>query len=618
MFRLTKTDEIDIEKYLNHLRYLGYIYVNPSVLESGIQKWDINIGTHRGLIFDVVGSKSGGTIIYPTKEQLGSFLVKYENVPPSLIYKKNSSGGQSLSLAEKVTSKLLDLGYAVEFVTLYQALQSNIHTRGIVNSMLKGINFTDKLNNQGEPLGTLGFTINERDNRRTYYKKFGIQSMPKVMCNSIQAPNGYVLVSGDLSQSDPRIIYSLMLRTPDNIDTFMQDKDKYKSLSRLFMNNEFDEAYFDEHRKELKDDILKPFYGGKSGVNEYSTRLITLENEFLTKSKKYQQNLERIKTKIDKGLPLNITSYFGYIQPINTGFIDVSNNSTNTAKLKADALNKALNTPIQTGTAEVIAAVANSIMDRFKALGYDESNESIYCYLNRHDELIFLIKEELLKYAYIFQEHEVIQVDDWVPMELDFSYTDTYTQKNEYLDTLAKSYYKPDITKDNLTYSPGPSVGTFIPTKDYQEIYVLSKSINVEGSDYTTVLYYDSRNKKMTCDYLEGVYTASDLHDIIIYNIDSAHEEIESNDCDCVLMYSEFVNSDATSYSNILIKECPYEANQNKPFLEAKVLLQYCLLSLLYRNDVDKLKTSELVKSNGNFIKNVLHRGELIKLATAQ
>lgn len=78
-------------------------------------------------------------------------------------------------------------------------------------------------------------------------------------------------------------------------------------------------------------------------------------------------------------MPFAVKSYFGHEEIINVDSYD------------RNPLFKALNTPIQAGTSEVVILTVNKILDMFYELGYTEDDVSVY--MVRHDEPVFKVKE---------------------------------------------------------------------------------------------------------------------------------------------------------------------------------------------------------------------------------
>jgi len=123
------------------------------------------------------------------------------------------------------------------------------------------------------------------------------------------------------------------------------------------------------------------------------------------------------------GFPIVVKSKFGYSRPI-------------TDEREFDVLSKVYNAPIQATSSEIILNFIVFILDQFREKGY--TKEDVRIYVNRHDEPIFMIKEELLeKYMYIFKNASHILIDGWKPFEMTWNFGYSY---GENLDKFQKMY----------------------------------------------------------------------------------------------------------------------------------------------------------------------------------
>lgn len=416
-------DVIDFRTYEQHLRYLGYIAYNRDRFADALYEMQAQQQTELLLYLGIMRHKSCGTLFTSDKDAILRYLMKYEHCPEHYFRLKDR---EALSLdAKKVLSKLEQKGYATEFLehykkhTSYKAIASKMQT--IVSRCTSELYKTE----QDETVSRIGFMVSKQQNCRYNYSDFDIISqIPKAHADCIVPPaEDEILVWGDFAQSDFRIAYNLFLRSDENDQIMLQYSDKYEALARivaLTLGTEFDIEQFKQDRPLYKQLTLATMYGTRSSRIPREQEFITGFYQFLQKCPRYVEFEKRLNLYVELGLSIPVTSYFGHTEMTMFQPYD-----------KTGTVNHALNSPIQTGTSEIVALVVNAILERFYAAGY--TPEDISLYLTRHDEPVFRLKKSVLKDAWIFEDFSTILVDNWAPLEMEFIYGYQYTVSDEEL-----------------------------------------------------------------------------------------------------------------------------------------------------------------------------------------
>lgn len=416
MYKFTRNDIVDTDAYEAHLRKNGAIYYDREATKLQLQYMQCTEGAEKSRATDVMFHRSRGNIIQISRESIFNYLTRYEQCPDHYFFSRKNSNNYSLD-KKKVLMKLYANGYALEFLEHYMLHKSLQQKAGDIESIISKCREVVAKSNDGTDLCKIPYEVNMQKNERFNYRQFDIISqIPKEFCTNIYAPAGYFLAWGDFAQSDFRIAYNLLLRSEENDKVMGKYADKYEALARLVAksNNEnFDLEKFKNERVLYKTLTLATMYGTRDSLVKKERDFIYKLVKFLYTCPKYVEYEKRLKSRILLGLPIAVESYFGYnesiaIQPYNlTGTI-----------------NDALNSPMQTGTSEIIILTVNHILDEFFKLGYTEEDVSVY-YV-RHDEPIFLVRENVLKDIWVLNQFSQILVDDWVPLKLDFEFGYAY------------------------------------------------------------------------------------------------------------------------------------------------------------------------------------------------
>ena len=618
MLRFSKeTTMIDFDQFFEDLNSLGFIYVNPRILQEHHQEIESLISSLRDELQKMVVASSYCGIMNLSSKSLISYLKNYLGVPAYYLEQKNSKGDFADSLsASKVLKPLMEMAEANdfdnsttdwstvhEFASKFITLRSLVSKNGIIKGILESATPTDRVDANDEPLVAVHFNISPKDNLRVYYSDKNIQQVPKIALDAYAAPKGYVIVSGDFSQSDLRIAYSTLLKSSQNIDDFMSYSDTYEAFDRVLMGDAFDLKHFTANRKAYKAESLKPLYGGTRAASTTTKDLVASAVKFLTSCPRYVENKNRIIRRIEHGLPVRISSYFGYQQSLER-------NPRMRSNWKQKLIDKALNAPIQTGTSEAVISVERYILDEFAKLGATPENGGIYAYICRHDEMVFMVKEEFLTYSHIFQKAQKLQIDDWVPLEVEFHYCRNYGVDDPIYTRVAKGNYLPEIEEENTTYTPAPAPSKpYIPTADFCCIATGVTYFTSMGVKKALVAYLDCRNQKAA--YKVYDFESYDaLHDFMVAEILTNTDRFVAQDCADVLMYSPLIATEVTTYNVVLLKETP-----NFPAQEislANLAATYATVSYLKQHGEDYANLFKIVEPHKQTLQKLSGWGELL------
>ena len=541
MLKLNRNSKVDFDKYLSRLSYMGSIYYNLDKISYPLSRAVLLRNSLSDYIYRFLLESSGGAVMGINRDSIFNYLINTCKVPKSLLESKKNDGDgvyYTLSIDAKHLEAVRDKGFAVEFIDIwlkYTSLKTQI---SLIEGIIKRRDPSNiKKNLHGQTLFGIGHEINYSEAYRTYYKNFSHQQVPKAYLTSLDAPAGYTMVKGDFEQSDLKIVYNMLLKDKSNVDIMFRHQDSYEGVARLVEGDSFDLDVFKENRALYKQNTLSPVYGGTSATTKQAQDVIDRVNSYLSTLDVYQEFKKRIERKIECKLPVVVNTYFG-------NSIEISN--TKNHKQLMDA---ALNAPGQAGTSEVVVMCANSIMDKFAEYGITQENGGIYLYLNRHDELVFLVKNEFLEYSWIFQDHEDIIVEGWMPLKISFSFSDNYAIDNDEVDKLAKSYYR-ELEPINVDKLIQDSLSTeyFIPCEDTKIYY-----IGTHSEDGRTCIVF--LNEDLNVEMAREVNTEN--KDIVLSSIINIigqnHIELRENNYTSACVFTTLVMDEVSAMKGIPI-----------------------------------------------------------------
>ena len=480
MIKFTKNSYVDIEKYEARLKSVPYIVLDVPRMSS-IRKYNLNVQTTLYKLTQAcIAANSGNRYASLSKDNMYRYLVEYEGVPDRRI---GSTPNGDISMdVNKYLKPLYEDGYAQEFLSLYLEYVGIKKSNSDIGSIISDCYIP--IDDDHPDLRQCTFNVAQRDNLRFFYNNVNVVNIPKIYNDCIVAPPGYVLVAGDFAQSDFRIAYNLLLRDETNSEIMDNEEDKYTGMAKILakaFNEDFDEDKFKAERKIFKTNALGPLYGKERARSKASQETVDRMNAFLKLCPRYQKFKKSLISRIELGLPVSVDSYFG-----NSISVPIKGGKNGAI----DTLNKALNAPIQTGTSEIMILLVNSILDKFASLGYTEG-EDFSIYYSRHDEPLFIIKEDLMKDSWIFKNASDILVDNWTPLRIDFSFHRKYTVECPELDAL---YKKSIIANRDKIEICEPSTGEF----DYHAVKdtIVLGVYNDKVGDKSILCIYDENNNR--------------------------------------------------------------------------------------------------------------------------
>lgn len=213
-------------------------------------------------------------------------------------------------------------------------------------------------------------------------------------------------------------------------------------------------------------------YGTRDSIEKNKKSFIDKLSNFFETCPKYAEYEKRIRDRIELGLPFVIQSYFGHQEIINPTSYD------------RNILFKALNTPLQSGTSEIVILIVNKILDTFYDLGYTEDDISVY--MVRHDEPIFKVHKRLKKDLWIFNQASIIIVDSWIPLRIDFSCGYYYKEEDDNLMAEMKKSYAQNLNKISI-FKADPEEKEYYPLNPVLHLSVFYEKLK----DYSIVAFCD-------------------------------------------------------------------------------------------------------------------------------
>lgn len=453
MIKFSKeTDYVDVDKYTERLSVAGYVTVDEDKMQRTLRFNKYREDSVCGLCIRTMQADSGLQSGMLNRQSIIHFLQTHMGVPYKYLKRKDGE-----SIDEKALSKIRSLKYAPEFIDNYLEYTSLKSRNSRASKTLERLEATDMVDRFDRPIKKLYFEVSQQDNLRFYYRNSDLIGIGREYNNCYVAPKGYVLVWGDLKQSDFRFAFNLLIRDERNAHLMDSTTDSYEGMYKILADY-FGEPYNREEFLEVRDIVklnsLETIYGKSEGNTPKENEYIQRFKKYLDTCPRYQEFINRIKSKIELNLPLYVKSYFGFLQTI-------------AKPTPVQAEKKALNAPFQTGTSELIMLITNAILDKFYDHGYTE--EDIRIFVARHDEMVFLVREELLKDAWIFQECGSVYIDNFSAMGMDFKCGYNYKEVDEDLTTrfqasVAENFHLITDIK------PDPGMPNFMPVKKFLNI----------------------------------------------------------------------------------------------------------------------------------------------------
>lgn len=433
---INSAEQIDHEMYENNLTKLGFIYRDVKKFDSCRAQLQAEARLAESVYMNKLRIYSKGKYLYHTSDGEGLINTLVSLGIPEKKFMAYNSYSHSYQRSLDKTKVFGPLVTALESGELHLS-NSRAYALDLIKSYLNFKNLTvavsggknkskfaipcDEVTKDDRTLDKITFKYGIAETGRHYTSQDNIQGWNKKYVTSITAPKGKFLVWMDFAQIDLRVALNLFIMNESNRKIFEAVEDKYEALAREIyrqLGREFDLDLFKSHRKIYKVLALAKLYNaGNANLANTSgdKEVVQLLDEFYSQSAKLQKYTKTVQTYIDEKLDIDVFDYFGQMRTITS---DTPN-----------PLSVFLNTPIQSTSASIMKAVANKIMQRFYDLGYGE--DQIIYYLNRHDEVVFMLDDELKKDLWVLKDCESVYVDDWDVLKLEISIGDYYTEENE-------------------------------------------------------------------------------------------------------------------------------------------------------------------------------------------
>ena len=584
MIRFTKDSVVDTEKYEHYLNYRKYIYLDRTRVQLTVKYQESQMRTASELALRQMRAETANRLVsIGVKDNIFEYLIDYVGCPESR-FKNRKTSGLSLD-KKKVLLPLYNNGYAKEFIENYLNSASLKTITGKMKNIVAKLYDEPKKNNYGDEIYKLGFNVEQQTNLRYNYNNTDIITIPKLYNDCITVPEGYVIAWGDFAQSDLRIAYNLLIRDERNAKIMDACKDKYEGIARIIAEEngeKFDQANFKKERDLYKVYVLATIYGRRTGDSKEANDFIHKFAKYLETCPRYVEYFNRINNRYQLGLSMFITGYFGHKEAVAINPIR-----------KDDTVNFALNSPIQTGTSEIMILTVNEMLKKFYEHGCTE--EDICLYYTRHDEPVFIMKESLMSKTWLFEECSEIHVDNWTPLRLDFNYGYRYKEPNQRLQKIAKEVI--EMNRHSLTQIPRDTSSeyNYMPLR---KTLLLSMGY-AKIADKAVIAFYDDENK--CADFiLADTNKEDELGATIRDKMENISEYLYDMEYSGALIGSSFMDG-SDRFGKIYFK---YEMNRGTRSQKAEILAYYMAKRYCDREGIE-LDIPDGIECNFNFARTV-------------
>ena len=458
-----------MDEYLELLSKYRKIYIDSARLDRAVSEAQYKADDLKALALLELRIESSGSYQMLTPDNIIDYLLNI-GVDLDKRYRNKKTKSYSLDM-KKVVDPLIADGVAVELLTTYKQYRT-FRTYASFLSKLAEQKHIHCRTVDGRLILDYDTNIQERENLRVYYHDIAVVSIPKVFSNIVTGPSDeWHLAWCDYPQADWRFAYNLFIRDSSNLEQMKSCEDTYEGLARIVEGPKFNPEVFKSTRKDYKVDCLKTFYNSRD-----SKAIPTAMREYFMSRKKYRDYMYDLSILYHFKLPVPCVSYFGFEQMLPD------------APYPDAFISKGLNTPIQTFTSHVVNETAFGILDKFRKLGYTE--DDIRLYYVRHDELIFLFKDTILKDAWVFADCADIHIDGFTPIKLEFKYGNYYQEVDENLTFQIEQNIKQH--PENITIYEEGEMHPYYPVPRVESLHV--QFFKLEDSVGYKVVYYNYRN----------------------------------------------------------------------------------------------------------------------------
>lgn len=546
-------EPIDFEKYHDRLSDPGFIWIEKQRLERARAKYLAESAVMETMAKDKMKQKSAGEYPFLTKGAIINYLMSIERCPRHYFELKGRNEA-SLDM-KRCLVPLMENGYAQEFLEYYMEHRSLKSKANNLKSVIDGLN-NEQIMDQGYMANQLSFRVVPSANFRFNYADANIISqIPKKDTGCIVAPSEYCLVWGDFAQSDLRIAYNLFMRSPENDKVMSAYDDKYEALARIVsksLGQEFNLEKFKQDRKLYKRLTLATVYGTRASQVKEEDKFIKTLTQFLLKCPKYVEYYNSLVVYHRLALPIIVKTYFGNEQ------------MTPVFHKESDTVNRGLNCPVQSVTSEVVVMTVDKILQEFYDRGYSEDDVKVY--LVRHDEPVFLVREEAMKDSWIFQQYSKIFVDGWSPLALDFEAGYHYGESTEALMNLMAQSAEQNREKISVLHETENGENLYFPV---EPVLKLSVSTFFVGEKAVFAVYNENENKVHY-----GIAGTSNIDDVLLVVRQKLHNvDLKKQYRGIVVLNTNYSGKDCTE-NGLFIK---YETATSAELEDSNVLARYAM-----------------------------------------
>lgn len=431
-------------EYLSLLSARGEVYIDNQRLERAAFEAGSIADDYKALALLELRIESGGAYATLGPEEIIDYLIRI-GVDMDKRYGNRKTKNYSLDM-KRVVDRLIQDGVAVEILKAYKMHRSYRSYYSTLNGLMKSRKIHHRTADGGVVL-SYPTTVTQQENLRAYYRDIPIVNIPKLFSSIVTGPGeSYHLAWCDYPQADWRFAYNLFIQDSTNREVMANCEDAYEGLARIVEGGSFDASTFKESRKEYKVNCLSVFYNS-SDKNPIPMAM----RAYFRSREKYARYMYDLDILARFKLPIPCTSYFGYTQLLPE------------ASYPEAFVSKGLNTPIQTFTSHVVCETVMGLLKKFWDLGY--TKEDIDVYYVRHDEPIFLFRDNIMKDAWIFKDCSQVHIDGFTPIKLDYHFGNYYLEEDASLTAQMQremSKYPERITEypvgEMHPYYPIPSV----------------------------------------------------------------------------------------------------------------------------------------------------------------
>lgn len=490
MLNITRDTKVDTDRYLALMRLSNLVYFNTKEFQQEFYRESAKLDGLEKNILEYMNFYSDYAYDKLTTDTAKDYLKCFENVPPDefVIFDKKTRNYRE-SFDKTVREKIRERGYSPYFFSIYDSYADNESalnsTRTFVNC-LRDTKFVDNYNN---PVASAPFFYNKAKTGRIYTKQLNIQGLPLDYCKYISSVKDYFLLWFDFKQIDFRVAWNLILRyiNEKEISKHEDTPDYYKMFAKdlyLKTGKEFNEEEFQADRGKYKTGTLATMYGSsistiRKQVND--DKFVQTLHDYINSPNNFGYNRYKnyLVKNINDDFLFDAYTYFGTVMKLHPDTDGV--------------LTAGLNRPIQGTAADIIKIITLEIYDRVQK--HINNPMRFYPYLNRHDECLFMCHKSVLPYLYEFLDCVRIQVDDWDPLELEWSAGYNYKIEDEELINKIKTTVQEHPLTPKVVTKPSQEFFPFTIAKDLQHYFI-------KEGNYFYSLIYSYNDAKAIC-YVE-------------------------------------------------------------------------------------------------------------------